>query len=88
MQKPLSFALLIFVFASALFPAYYSPDDEALRQGPTFNDVYQQVHFGVAGPVYDISHDLAWRRACSFAAGPTDLHQQLASSLENRAPPV
>ncbi len=47
MQKRLSLILLILIFALALFSAYYPPDDEALRQGSTLTDIYDQLLFGV-----------------------------------------
>ncbi len=88
MQKRLSLAILILIFTCALYPAYYPPDDEALRQNSTFTDIYSQLLFGVTNPFYDFSHNLAWVRAYHAVAGPTDLHQNIPASLEIRAPPA
>ncbi len=88
MQKRLSLALLILIFSCALFPAYYAPDDEALRQSPTLTDIYSQLVFGITNPYYDFSHNLTWMRAHHAGVDPTGPHQNIPSSLETRAPPA
>jgi len=88
MQKRLSLILLILIFTLALFPAYYPPDDDALRQSSMLTDIYNQLLFGVTNTFYEFSHDLTWVRAYHSAAGPTGLHQNITSSLETRAPPA
>ncbi len=88
MQKRLSLAILILIFTCALYPAYYPPDDEALRQSSTFTDIYGQLLFGLINPFCDFSHNLAWGRAYHAVAGPTEFHQNIPTSLETRAPPA
>ncbi len=88
MKKHLSLVLLILIFTLALFPAYYPTDDEAFRQSSTLADIYSQILFGVTNPFYDFSHNLTWVLAYHTVAGPTNLHQNIQSSLETRAPPA
>jgi len=86
MQKRFALFSLALIFIVTLIPAYYPPDDEALRQNSSFYDIYNQL-FISTGTYNDFNHNLGWTGlALSWFISYRPL-QDIPSFTDSRAPP-
>ena len=58
-KKRLALFFLALIFILTLVPAYYPPDDEALRQNSSLCDIYSQL-FTATGTFCDFNHPPGW----------------------------
>lgn len=87
MQKNFALLLIAFIVFFEFVPAYYAPDDEALRQNSSLSDVYSQL-FTSTGTFSDIIHTQAWTGVSLSWNISYILPQYVPSSSATRAPPA
>jgi len=86
-KKHFAFLFLVLIFVLTLVPAYYPPDDEALRQNSPLCDVYSR-HFTATGTFSDFNHAQAWTGIFLTWDISYLLPQYVPSSPAARAPPA
>jgi hypothetical protein len=87
MQKRLALFFLALIFVLALVPAYYPPDDEALRQNSSLYDIYSHL-FTVTALFSDFNDNQGWTGVTLswvISYGPL---RYIPSSTGTRAPPA
>lgn len=87
MQKRFALLFIVLIFVLALVPAYYPPNDEALRQNSPLCDIYSQP-FTATGTFYDFNHNQGWTAISLSLVISYRLPQSIPSSTETRAPPA
>ncbi len=80
----LLFIALILVFT--FVPAYYPPNDEALRQNSSLCDIHSHL-FTAAGAFYDFNHNHGGTGVSVSVVISYRLPQNIPSSIETRGPP-
>ncbi len=87
MQKRLVLLFIALLFILALVPAYYAPDDEALRQSSSLCDICSQP-FTATGTFHDLNPARNWTGISLPWVVAYRLPLDLPSSGGTRAPPA
>ncbi len=87
MHKRLALLFIALIFFLTLVPAYYPPDDEALRQNPSLSDVIIQP-FTTTGIFSDFKQHQNWTGVSLSWDIFYHLPQYTPSSTGTRAPPA
>jgi hypothetical protein len=87
LHKRIALLFVAILFILALIPAYYPPEDEALRNDGPFSRAYGLL-FAAVCPVYFFDHNLCWVETSSPHKKIGILPKAHSSSSETRAPPA
>jgi hypothetical protein len=87
MQKRLALILIALIVVLTFVPAYYPPDDEALRQTTSLNDVHGLL-FTVNGTFSDFDRHRCWTGVTLSLNIFYQLLQNVFSPTGTRAPPA
>ena len=87
MQKQLALLVIALIIVVTLIPAYYPPDDEALRQTTPFSDVSAQL-FTVNSAFSGFDRHVGWAGVFLSLNIFCHLPQNVCSPSGTRAPPA
>ncbi len=89
MQRYVALFIVVLITALTLVPAYYPPDDEALRQNTSLSDVYCQTFAATGtGTCSGMNHTPAWTGVSLSWVIAYRLPQYTPTASATRAPPL